>query len=138
VGGAEGENLHLPETGAEEVVSIYAANVRIVESLAQDFGFKVLFYWQPLLFTKNELSVSERGLDEDSAAYKAFYLKVYEKQRSFPYLREKSNFHDISLMFSNNPEPYFIDFIHVNEKANLKIAERMFNDVLPIMANNTK
>lgn len=136
--GEQGESIHIPETGADEVVRTYTSNVRIIESLAHHFDFKVLFYWQPLLFTKNEFSVSERELEENSAAYKAFYLKVYEKQRSVPYLREKNNFHDISLMFINDPEPYFIDFIHVNEKANTKIAERMFNDVFPIMASVTK
>jgi len=81
------------------------------------------------VFTKNNLTESEQKLVENLPAYQAFFSEVYEIQRKSPYLREQSNFHDISLIFENDPQAYFVDFVHVNEEANNKIARRMFPDI---------
>ena len=45
---------------ARSVVERYAANVQIVETLARGYGFRPLFFWQPTIFDKAELTAFER------------------------------------------------------------------------------
>ncbi len=95
--------MSLSETLSEEVRKTYISNVQIVEALADSFDFKTLFYWQPVVFTKNNLTETEQKLVENFPAYQAFLSEIYEIQSKSPYLREQSNFHDNSLIFYNDP-----------------------------------
>ena len=53
-------------TLAAGVVQRYAANIAIAESLGRGFGFRPLFYWQPVVFTKPAQVPFER---EEAAKY---------------------------------------------------------------------
>jgi len=43
----------------------YISNVEILEALADSLDFKTLFYWQPVVFTKNNLTGTEQKLVEN-------------------------------------------------------------------------
>ena len=64
-----------------------------------------------------------------------FFKKTYELLKVGEILKDReSGFYDISGIFSDLPEPMFIDSIHLGEAGNAYIAERMAKDVFPILA----
>ena len=45
---------------SQDVLNIYQKNIEIVESLAQRYSFKALYYWQPTVFGKSPLTKYEK------------------------------------------------------------------------------
>ena len=50
---------------AEEVISVYAANLRMVRLLAREYGFRPLFFWQPVITTKRFKTPDEQRWEKD-------------------------------------------------------------------------
>ena len=119
---------------ADDVVRTYVANMKIVQSLAKNHLFNVIFYWQPNLFDKNDLSKFEKSIRKNHlefGKYENFFMLVNSILRSSNWAKENANvFHDISSIFYKNKEPLFIDTVHLGEKGDEYIAERMATDVL--------
>jgi lysophospholipase L1-like esterase len=118
---------------ARETVSIYARNVAILEALAQRFGFAALFYWQPVIFTKPNLSEGERWIHDQQEYIREFFGIGYEIARSSPELTSDPRFHDIAGIFGEEARPFYIDCCHTNEAANEIIARRIAEDVVPLL-----
>jgi len=57
--------LSLNETLSEEVMKTYISNVQLLEALADSLAFKTFIYWQPVVFTKNNLTGTEQKLVEN-------------------------------------------------------------------------
>jgi lysophospholipase L1-like esterase len=117
---------------AQQVVDVYMGNMAVVKGLAQSFKFRCLFYWQPTIFQKNELSDHERHVydarrDQD---IKDFYTKVYSAMRN---AHHDNTFHDISGIFSDVREPVYTDWFHLTERGNDRIAQTMANDLLHLL-----
>jgi len=114
---------------ASETVRVYAENIKIVKSLEATYGFKALFYWQPVVFTKVNLSPYEQQIQKRKNGW--YYLTVrdeVEKQ-----LTGVAAFHDLSAVFGDDSTPYFIDFCHVTGEGNAVIARRILQDVEPLI-----
>src|SRR5215469_13370872 len=45
---------------AREVIAVYSANVRLARVLAREYGFQVLFFWQPVITTKRRKTPDEQ------------------------------------------------------------------------------
>ncbi len=126
---------------ADEVVSVYLSNMAHVRRLSVAYGFDVLFYWQPMLYTKTAPTAYERSLFErrwfedgppvSSDIYRALWLKVYDRIRATP-TRDPA-FHDLSRLFDADPAPRFIDPQHLGESGNEIVARRMMDDLVPLL-----
>lgn len=120
---------------AEQVVSKYMGNMAIVKALANAYGFKFLFYWQPTIFEKKELSNYERSVyaGEDEQDIKNFYKKTHSVMRKTESLHSDATFHDISTIFSNVQESIYSDWFHVGEHGNDRITQTMVEGILPLI-----
>lgn len=121
-----------PEEDAleQDVVSRYLFNQQIVEMLGRQFGFRSLFYWQPVIFLKNRLTPSERNFVGDPAQEK-FFLATYRRMAA---AAPGSGVRDISGIFKDRSETYFTDAWHPTESGDAMIADKMAGDVAPVLA----
>ncbi len=124
------------------VVDTYFNNIKLVQALSESYGFKCLFYWQPVIYLKQHLTEYERKsleMDVNYPGMKEFYLDTYAflNQRSGD-LKSDIPFHDISSIFSEIYEPIYVDFNHMGEKGNSLIAQRMVEDFVRIVKPNGK
>lgn len=119
-------------TLAHKVAETYLNNINLVKALSNAYGFKCLFYWQPMIYLKQHLTEYERmsiGLDCNYPGMKEIYLDTYALMRERAAgLKNDIAFHDISSIFSDTHEPIYIDFNHIGEKGNSLIAQRMVED----------
>ena len=117
---------------AHAVAETYLNNIKLVQVLAQAYGFAPLFYWQPVIYAKRYLTEYERQsleLDVHYPGMKEFYQDTYATLRqSSAGLNKNIAFHDISTIFSDAREPIFVDFNHMGGKGNSLIARRMAED----------
>jgi lysophospholipase L1-like esterase len=122
---------------ARAVAETYFNNVKLVQSLSQSYGFKCIFYWQPVIYTKPNLTEYERRsleIDVNYPGMKEFYLDTYAalKQRAAG-LPKGVAFHDISSIFSDVRAPIYADFNHMGDKGNSAIARRMAEDFAQLL-----
>src|SRR5262245_12806026 len=127
---------------AQAVVESYLNNIKLVQTLSKSYGFTSLFYWQPVIYTKQHLTDYERQsleLDVHYTGMKEFYLDTYAALRQRSAGLDKSvAFHDISMIFSDIREPIFVDFNHMGGKGNSFIARRMAEDFVSGLSVNGK
>jgi hypothetical protein len=130
----DGSTENKIEPLARNVVEAYRSNLQTVMALAQHYGFHVLFYWQPLLFEKMPLTVYEDENKKAHTKFQRFFEKTYQTIRSSNLERSNAGmFHDLSQIFSDTPDPVFVDWCHLGETGNALIVERMMRDVLPLV-----
>jgi len=129
-----------PDTLPAEVVSVYETNVRIAKQLAQEWGFDLLFYWQPVIFTKRSLSEHEqRAQGFIFTAHRDLHLATNDAIRASAMLRDTTEFNDISDILDDAEQPLYIDFCHLGPEGNAIIAQTMAADLMPVLkkrANN--
>ena len=106
-----------------KTAEIYLNNIKIIKFLEDDFGFKSFFYWQPSIYTKQELSLDE----ETKIDYKEILSMDY---RAVSDLINKSN--DVTILtniFDNEEKTVFIDWCHLSEEGNSVIAQKIAGDI---------
>jgi lysophospholipase L1-like esterase len=107
---------------AGDVALHYAANVRVVEALGREYGFRPLFFWQPIVFTKPALTPLERVEAERFAWTERVFRSVYDVIRASSELKADPAFHDLSRIFEGTAGFVFIDYCHTTESAAEPIA----------------
>lgn len=107
---------------AEAAVEAYLANLRIVRSLAADFGFECYFFWQPALFSKETRSPLESEL---TAKYPQelgeFFARVYTRIAALA--PQVDRLYDLQDVFDGDAGTVFVDYCHVREPKNEQLAE---------------
>jgi len=130
------EAWEISDAVVRQSVDIYEANLNLVASWGQSYGFDTLFYWQPSFFTKKKLTREEQLLlDTDLVALprKAHEL-IYERVRKSESLASHPGFRDISAIFDDAEEAYFMDVNqHITEAGNHRVAEAMAVDVIELI-----
>lgn len=116
---------------AQDVVSTYAGHMELVRALADRYGFKYLFFWQPNLFEKKSLSKTEQEQADIMKTEGVFFRKTYDVMRASG-LEEKSGgrFHNISTIFTDETKPVYFDFCHMGEEGYHAVAAHMIDPVL--------
>ena len=127
---------------AHAVVDTYLNNFKVVRALAESYGFKFMFYWQPVIYMKKHLTEYERKsleLDVSYPGLQEFYVDTYDylRQRAED-LKGVTTFHDISSIFGDDHQPIFVDFNHMGDKGNTLIARRMVEDYVGILKESGK
>lgn len=124
---------------ARAAVALYAANVRMVRALAETYGFKPLFFWQPVITTKKVKTADElkweNSLSASIAARRRFFAAVLEEYRTHPDLKGAPDAADLSAAFDDRAEPVYIDICHLSEEGNAAIAEAMLPAVTAAVAS---
>ncbi|MFI5455258.1 MAG: SGNH/GDSL hydrolase family protein [Isosphaerales bacterium] len=115
---------------ARDVAARYAANIGIVESLSRGYGFRPLFFWQPIVFTKHAMVQVEREEAQRYAWTEQLFRAVYGRIQASPELKTDPAFQDLSGIFDGTEGLVFIDYCHTTESANARIAVVMADRVL--------
>ncbi|MGQ0549335.1 MAG: SGNH/GDSL hydrolase family protein [Armatimonadota bacterium] len=142
---AEGASRRFLEPAlAGTTVDVYLANVRLVNMLAREYGFRAVFYWQPSIYSKKVLSPDEerwrltgarRGRRGGATPLFAEEYRVFNEA-----FREKlrtsriENVHDLSRSFENDSRTIYIDRFHISEHGNDKVADDILRTLQPIVA----
>ena len=119
---------------AREVIAVYLANVRLVRLLAGEYGFRPIFFWQPVITTKKFKTPDERrwvgDYTNDPGRRRILYEAIIDERRRHPALVEASDTIDLSALFDDWTEPVYIDLYHLSEAGNAAVAEA----ILPVVA----
>ncbi|AMV38336.1 SGNH/GDSL hydrolase family protein [Planctomyces sp. SH-PL62] len=136
-GAAEGGPPALPAADLDAlalgVVDVYQANLGLVDALAERYGFRTLFAWQPVVFDRASPSPFER---EEAAKYAwlaPIFAKVADERGRRDALKNRGDFLDLGLLFRDSPELVFIDYCHTTERANARVAERLVEKLLDVL-----
>ncbi len=106
---------------ANNVVNVYLSNVKIVQSLAREYGFAVVFYWQPVLYTKKNLSSWEK--QQVDASYGAAFFQQVNQVLNQNSSSRPANLYDLSSLFDGQTDSAFFDPFHTSETANGRVAD---------------
>ncbi len=123
----------LDDAVARQTVRVYESNLAAVESLGRRYGFEPLFYWQPVIFSKRRRSPHEQARAEHRAYYEKVFEDTYRRVRRSEALNGHPRFHDISGLFDDAEEPYYVDEWHVSEPGNRRVAAAMVDDVIGLI-----
>jgi hypothetical protein len=119
---------------ARAVVMAYAGNVRLARSLAREYGFRAIFFWQPVITTKKFKTPDEqRWINDyttDPATRQLLYERIVGERRRNPELAGAADAVDLSALFDDWKDPVYIDLYHLSEAGNAAVAATM----LPIVA----
>ncbi len=122
-------NAGSPDALARAVVDVYFQNVSLVETLAQRFGFRAVFFWQPTVLTKRYMSQRERQWYEQPGRRfvraAPFFGQVHAAFGERLSTSKAGDVQDLSGVFDEFRGAVFIDEFHVSEAGNEKIAEIM-------------
>ncbi len=114
-----------------DVVEMYLFNVQMDRMLGERFKFRSLFYWQPTVFSKNELAPFERRLLPGDPTRAEFFKGTYNRLAD---VAGANGIIDISGLLNNrHHQLYFIDPYHLNESANQIVADKMAADIAPML-----
>ena len=102
--------------------------------MAEKYGFKYIFYWQPTIFQKRSLTEYEQKELELRSDAMPFYQRAYGFMRGkTPAIQAAYNFINLSEIFSDTKEPMYIDYCHLGEIGNSRVTEKMFQDIYPLI-----
>lgn len=118
---------------AQKTIDLYQENMRLVYSISQQRDFKSIFYWQPTIFDKRNLSDYEKARAQDVDFLKDFLKSVNKHVVTEEVSHESLYYYDISEIFKDEKEPVFIDYCHVSEYGNSIIAKKMTKDIISIL-----
>jgi len=114
---------------AEGIVRLYRGNLEIMEALSKQYGFRYEAYWQPVVFSKKELSPYEQRQSDMQQHVRPLFQDVYERVKLDSVLRHNTRFHNISGIFDTSGRPVYIDFCHITEAGNAIVAQAMYADI---------
>lgn len=120
-------------TLTDDTIRVYRENVRVVELLGREYGFASLFYWQPVIFSKDHLAPNEVKAEADFRYIREFNLDVYERIKADAWLAARPTFHNVSDIFRTTETGVFADFCHLSEHGNEVVARRMAQDAEPLL-----
>lgn len=114
---------------AAETAAVYLANVRVLHALADQFGFQVLCFWQPMLFDKPHHTAYEAEQAEAFRHLEPLITRTTEAVRAGrdPALRDTLLL--LHNAFDEVHEPIFLDFCHMAEAGNAIVARAMLAPV---------
>jgi lysophospholipase L1-like esterase len=125
---------------AREVIAAYLANMRLVRLLAAEYGFRPVFFWQPVITTKKFKTPDERrwvdDYTKDPGRRRILYEAIIDERRHHPALVEASDTVDLSALFDDWTEPVYIDLYHLSEAGNAAVAEAMLPAVVQIASTS--
>lgn len=112
----------------QNVVQMYLLNKAFADAMAVRFKFHSLTYWQPCLLDKNRLTAYEQVQERSDffSGERRFDRAICRRVAA---IGTQSGIHDLTALFRDREQPYFIDEVHVSGDGNRVIAEAMLSDV---------
>jgi lysophospholipase L1-like esterase len=111
---------------SDSVVQVYLTNYRIVEALARTYGFKFLFFWQPIVCVGHKsLTKEEQVLNSDMGPRVELVRAVYQKiERA---TTRYKNLYYLAQVFDEQTSQIYFDSNHVTPEGNQLVAGQMLD-----------
>jgi hypothetical protein len=107
-------------------VEIYRDNMRMTRAVCREMGIRPVFFLQPLLISKTDLSTEEVGiLAEEHSERRAFIEAFYEEAQS--QLAQEEGFHDFSGALNQSGRWDFYDMGHTGPDTSVSLGQSMGN-----------
>ena len=94
----------------------------MVEALGKAYGFRPVFFWQPVIFFKSH----RVPFEEEEAAKYAWASTTFDEVKTLlsgdTHLKSDAAFLDLSEAFEDADSLVFLDFCHTTEEANASSA----------------
>ena len=114
----------------QDVVNIYLFNNQMVRTLGEHFGFRALFYWQPVIYSKHPLTSYEQAF-VGARSCRNFFSGTYQRLAA---AGQGEGVHDLSAILNGQgARTYFVDPWHITEEGNALVAHRMAADAAPLL-----
>jgi len=112
----------LQRLGAE-VASFYARTYELLELLSKEYHFQYFCFLQPVIFTKSHLTDEELTSDwkNTNEEVRTLYSASYDSLRALTL----PCFYDVSRVFANTSDSYYIDWCHLSEEGNAIVADEL-------------
>jgi len=111
---------------AAGAINTYLFNAKAVRAMATRFGFRTLFFWQPVITEKKTLSSFEQSLEQEAEhntpGLSAFFQQAYAIMRE---VGPKSKIIDLSGVFTGDRRSYYTDGAHLVEAGNAVVVKAM-------------
>jgi lysophospholipase L1-like esterase len=101
---------------SRDIVTYYIASLHLVEKLSKAYDFQYICFWQPVIYTKNQLTEEEKSLDDQAkdGKLRQLYLDTYAAIKKLPL----PHFYDLSEVLNNRNITLYSDFCHLSEEGN--------------------
>jgi hypothetical protein len=119
------------DTLAASVARVYFANCRIVRALGREYGFRSVFFWQPVIWVgKKPLTPDEvvfrSATAPDMVALAGLFRATYPRVEQDA---SREGVHSLTDVFDNQRSPIWIDVMHVVPLGNRLVAQRMLREL---------
>jgi lysophospholipase L1-like esterase len=114
---------------AAAIIDVYALNRRMVQSLAEQYGFEVWFFWQP------DILVTSKALTEEEAYLRNNVDAPFARLVAQTYALMETTFepdqHFVSLIpvFDQTDGTTWVDHVHLSPEGNAIIAQAMVDTI---------
>jgi len=132
--GDRGHTRLAPDSLCREVTRQYSNVARSVEAWGREFGFRVLFLWQPMLATTHKpLTAWERSIPAP-IGYRETIQRCTSLADSLMADRAGRTYFPLHAVFDHHPESVYLDdWGHVTEAGNQVIAVRIVDILAPLL-----
>lgn len=118
---SDNRTVDLPQL-SDAVAKHYVSRVRAARALAREYGFRVLFLWQPLVHTKKMRSAYEERQRARFEELAPLYDAVRANVAGDPSIAGHADWFDLSGVFASEPAPLYIDALHLTEEGYTRVA----------------
>lgn len=108
----------------------YQYNFIFIEALRNRYNFSSLYYLQPTIFNKENLTEYEKRQQYYLEGSQPYINYFYSKVSEFFVSQKIENFIDLSDILKDFNSPCFVDCAHLSQEGNSLIANRISTDIL--------
>jgi lysophospholipase L1-like esterase len=127
---------------ANGVAEAYAANLRLVRQMAEAYGFRPFFFWEPAITTKRVKTADELRWEAryttDLPRRRGLYAAIIDAVRRHSELAAADDVIDLSALFDDWATPVYVDIYHLSEEGNAVVAEAMLPAIAAAIGKETE
>jgi hypothetical protein len=114
---------------AASIIDVYTLNRRMVQNLAEQYGFEVWFFWQPdILVTGKPLTEEEAYLrDNVDAPFARLVVQTYALMETT--FEPDQHFVSLIPVFDQTDGTTWVDHVHLSPEGNAIIAQAMVDTI---------
>ena len=120
-----------------DFVNHYLQNVKISNALAKEYGFECINYWQPVVYTKENLTTLDERIINEIPYYLPYFKNFYKSILENKTLNSRTDFHNLSHLLDNSTQ-YYYDLCHISEDGNEVVAAEMYKDLKTLIQAKSK
>ena len=102
----------------------YLTIKNILDDMSRRYNFRLHCFWQPMVYTKKNLT--EEEIESDGRAPESDFKELVIQTNNLLMNDTAYNFSNISNVFDSVDHTIFIDYCHISEEGNEIVAQKMF------------